>query len=450
MGRVDPNTFLLLRLIECITAAQQEVSMKTKIIIVGGGYAGIRAAKVFGAKFGLNPGIDIQLIDKNPYHTLMTELHEVAGGRIDPDALRIPLADIFHGDPLSVVTDEIKRIDFDRQVLYSEDCQYPYDFLILATGSKPAFFGIQGVASHGFTLCSYKDAVLLRDHIENCFYHASHNKLTRDQLREKLTFIIAGGGFTGVEMAGELAEWKKRLCRQYSVPQEEVRLILVEASQDILQTLDSKLRVKCLNYLKKSGISLMTGCGIKDVEGTRVRLSNDTLLNGTLIWTAGIQGNPFLKGQPIQQDPRFRIQVDEHLQSKSHPRVFSAGDAMAALYQGKSLPQVVETAVQSGEAAARNIVATLEEKPLLPFRPKYHGTLISVGSYYVAAKLSGIQITGIPGLCAKHLVHLHHIFSLGGFRFSLRYLHHQFIYRFSPDSTGFLSKQITQFLDPEC
>lgn len=419
--------------------------MKTKIIILGAGYAGIRAAKECGVKLGQNSCTEILIIDKNPYHTLMTELHEVAGGRIDPDALRIPLDEIFKKDPVTFRKDEIQRIDFERRTLYSEGHQYPYDFLILATGSCPSFFGIQGVDSHGFTLWSYKDALLLRDHIQSCFHHVSHERNPGDSLPSKLTFIIAGGGFTGVEMAGELGEWKKRLCRQYSIPREEVQLILVEAAPEILPTLDQNLRKKCRRRLEKSKITIMTGCGIKEVDGNRVLLSNGNELNGTLIWTAGIQGNPFLKSESIQQDQRSRIQVNEYLQSKNYPEVFSAGDSMAAFYKGKPLPQVVETAAQSGTAAARNIAAILEGKPLSPFHPRYHGTLVSVGSFYVAAKLSGIRVTGIIALCAKHFVHLHHVFATGGWKSSLLYLHHQFLNRYFPDRSQILAKQVTQF-----
>lgn len=420
-----------------------------KIVIIGSGYGGISAAKTLKKQFKSDWSVEIQIIDQNPFHTLLTELHEVAGGRVEPNAVKIPLTRIFNGERVTVIRDKIEHIDFESRQAKSLNHVYSYDYLILATGSRPFFFGLSGIERYGFKLWSLKEAVLLRDHICDCFHSASLTDNFR-QRRKKLTFVIAGGGFTGVEMAGELGEWKNRLCKTYSIDEGEVSIYLLEALPNILSILDDKSANKCRKRLERLGVNVLTQSGIRAVDSRGIYLNNDAVIEGTLIWTAGIQGNPFVENMNIGYDRRYRVEVNEFLQSLQYGNVFCAGDTISMQYQNKPIPQIVETAVQSGRAAADNISRRIKNQSMVPFLPKYHGVMVSVGSMYAVARLKKRKLSGLPATALKHLVNLHYLFEIGGVRLAAAYLQHEFIERIvyaklaliQEDS---LNKQVTQF-----
>ena len=219
----------------------------TNIVILGAGYAGVHAAKILGKKFKKNDSVKITLIDKLPYHTLMTELHEVAGSRVEPESVQVDLRKIFHRSKVNIVTEEVQKIDVDNQKLITDFAEYQYDYLIIGTGSEPAFFGVPGVKEHGFTLWSMKDAIRIREHIENMFAKAAKERNAKKR-QAMLTFVVAGAGFTGIELIGELVEWKKKLAKEYNVYESEVRLIVVEAMDRILN-LNSASKFKKSFYL---------------------------------------------------------------------------------------------------------------------------------------------------------------------------------------------------------
>ena len=184
-----------------------------KILVLGAGYGGVHAAKKLAKKYKKNNDVEITLIDKNPYHTLMTELHEVAGGRVHPESVQVELCKIFGKSKVNVVTDFIEKVDTDKKVVKTTHGDYSYDYLIIGTGSEPAFFGVPGVKENGFTLWSFEDALRIRHHIQDMFAKASLER-NAGKRKEMLTFIVAGSGSTANEMAGELLEWKSRLAKQ--------------------------------------------------------------------------------------------------------------------------------------------------------------------------------------------------------------------------------------------
>jgi len=182
----------------------------------------------------------------------MTELHEVAGGRVPEDSVKIDLYRIFSTTKVKVVVDNIEEVDSDNNVVKTSDGEYKFDYLMIGIGSEPAFFGVPGVKENGFTLWSLDDALIIRSHIEDIVKRASYEK-DEVKRRRMLTFIVAGSGFTGIEMAGELLEWKKTLAKEYRVNEEEIRLLVVEAMGTILNMLDRDQADKAENYMIKHG-----------------------------------------------------------------------------------------------------------------------------------------------------------------------------------------------------
>ncbi|NLP28507.1 MAG: FAD-dependent oxidoreductase [Clostridia bacterium] len=399
----------------------------TNIVILGAGYAGVTAAKILGKKFKKNDSVKITLIDKLPYHTLMTELHEVAGGRVEPESVQVDLRKIFHRSKVEIVTEEVHKIDVDNQKLHTDFAEYQYDYLIIGTGSEPAYFGVPGVKENGFSLWSMKDALKIREHIQNMFKKASKERNAKKR-QAMLTFVVAGAGFTGIELIGELVEWKKKLAKEYNVYESEVRLLVVEAMGRILNILDEKGAKKTEKYLNKKGVEILTNASIVSVSEDSITLKDGSKIpTNTLVWTCGVQGNSFNSNLGLTLNNRGRLIANEYMQALDKENIYVVGDcAFVEEGESKNLPQIVEAAMQTSATAAHNIIADINNKEKKAFKSNYHGFMVSVGSHYAVANLSGIKLSGFFAMLMKHLVNLHYLWGAGGFYLIFKYLNHEF------------------------
>ena len=400
--------------------------MSTKIVILGAGYAGIHAAKKLAKKYKKNKDIEITLIDKNPYHTLMTELHEVAGGRVPEESVKIDLYRIFNRTKVNVVVDKIENIDEENQVVETAQGEYKYDYLMIGIGNQPAFFGIEGVEEHGFTLWSLEDALKIKSHIKNMVKAASYEK-DEAKRRQMLTFVVAGSGFTGIEMAGELLEWKSTLAREYRVDENEIRIMVVEAMSTILNMLDRKQAGKAEKYMLKHKIEILKDSPIVEVTKESIKLKDGTKVpTETLIWTCGVQGK-----QDLNQDFQFgkanRYKTNKHMQVIGRENIYAIGDmAYVEEEEGKSNPQIVEAAEQTATTAAKNIIASIENKEKVEFKSNYHGFMVSIGGRYGVANLMGIKLSGFFAMVMKHLINMVYLFGVNDVHAVYNYLQHEF------------------------
>jgi NADH dehydrogenase len=398
-----------------------------KIVILGTGYAGVHAAKLLHKKFKKDTNIEITLIGRDPYHTLMTELHEVAGGRVEADSVQVSLKRIFSGKRVNVVLDEITAIDFEKRTLSSNTTKYDFDYLVLGTGSEPAFFGVPGVKENGFTVWSLEDSLRIREHIENMFRKATKEKNAENRKR-MLSFVVAGAGFTGIETVGELLEWKDKLCRNYDVDKKEVSLYVVEALDKILPILNDKLIAKSERYLTKHGVEIIKSSPITNVDKNFINLkSGREIQTNTLIWTCGVQASKFAANLGLKTSRAGRIQTNEFMQSVDYNNVFVVGDNSYLEEDGKGLPQIVETALQTAETAVHNIVSDMESKEKKAHKSNYHGLMVSIGSRYAVASLMGVSMSGFMAMAMKHLINLHYLFGVAGFNAVWAYIVHEFL-----------------------
>lgn len=399
---------------------------KKRIAILGAGYSGVQAAKLLNRKFNKNDGVEIILIDKKPYHTLMTELHEVAGARVEEDSVQINLKKIFRETKVKLVTDEINAIDFKKQRLSSEDNHYEYDYLIVGLGSEPAFFGVPGVQENGFTLWSMEDSIKIREHIESMFIKACNEK--NFKLRsEMLTFVVAGAGFTGIETIGELVEWKKKLCNKYLVDEKCVRLMVVEALGKILPILNDELIAKAGRFLRRHGVEVLTNTPIIRVDKNSVTFKDSTEVpTRTLIWTCGVQGNSFAANLGLTLGKRGRVQANKFMQSMDYSNVYVVGDNSYLEEDSKPIAQIVEIALQTAETAVNNIIADIKGGEKKAFKSNTHGIMVSIGSRYCVAELMGVSMSGFFAMAMKHLVNLHYLWGVGGLNVIWSYIRHEF------------------------
>ena len=430
----------------------------TRIVVLGGGYGGVQAAKVLERGLGARRDIEITLIDKNSYHTLMTELHEVAGGRVDPRSVQISYRKIFGGRRVSLVNDRIRTIDFQARRLVADGATYDYDYLVLGPGGEPEFYGIPGIKEHAFTIWSFDDAMRIRRHIEDMFRRASAEP-DQEKRAEMLTFVVAGAGFTGIELAGELKDQRRVLCRAYHIDEEEVRIIVVEAMDAIIPNLPVKLQKKAQTYLETRGVQVMLRSPIIGAEREAVLLSgNKSIRTRTFIWTCGIQGCEFAanlaltKGKCANRMCRFattqgtcgvkdctfskdryiegkrgRLLANEYMQSVDYPNVYIVGDVAWYLEGKKVTPQIVEAAVQTAETAAHNIIADITNGTMRRFRSNYHGIMVSLGAFSGVAHVMGISLSGIFAIAVKHMINVVHLFGVAGVNQVWEYVKHEFL-----------------------
>jgi NADH dehydrogenase len=401
-----------------------------KIVILGAGYAGVEAAKVLNKKFKKDKNVEITLINSNPYHTLLTELHEIAGQRTHKESVMVDLYSVFKATKVNVVRDTVTNIDYKEQVLTSENQSYKYDYLVLGCGAEPAFFGVEGVQENAFTIWSLSDALKIRTHVEKMFEKARDEK---DVMKRKdlLSIIVAGAGFTGVEVVGELFDLRKVLCKKYDINEDEVTLYNVEAMPNILPMLRPALQAKATNFMRKKKVDVMTGAAIVKATPDGIVLKDGREIKAkTLIWTCGVQGNSFVPGTGIAAGTgkRNRIQVNDYMQSMDYENVYAIGDNAWYEIDGKAIPQVVETAIQTGECAAANIHADITKTEKHKFKLNIHGFMVSVGSHYCVAELMGIPMSGFIAMAMKHMVNLHYLWGVGGVKLIWNYMLHEFFH----------------------
>jgi NADH:ubiquinone reductase (H+-translocating) len=433
----------------------------TSIVIVGGGYAGVEAAKKLHKKFKKDWTVTITLIDKNPYHTLMTELHEVAGCRVEPDSVKVSFDRIFAGRRVNVVLDTVKTVDFAAQKVVGEEDSYGYDYLVLGSGGEPEYFGIPGVKDHSFTLWSLDDALAIRNHVEDMFHTASREP-DAEKRKSLLTFVVAGAGFTGIEMAGEFIDHRRELCRQYGIDEKEVRIIVVEAMENILPILDEKLQNKATKYMRKHNVELMLDSPIVEAwEGGFTLKDGTEVSTGTFIWTCGVMGSEFAgnlaltkgrcsnrecqwaktDGTCAQKDCEFkikknsryiigkrgRLEVNKFMQSVDYDNVYIVGDNLWYVEDKQVLPQIVEAALQTAEVAVKNIIASMQGTDKHEFKSNFHGFMVSIGGKYAVSDTAGIKLSGFFAMALKHFINLHYLFGLAGFNAVWSYLRHEIL-----------------------
>ncbi|HRS20681.1 MAG TPA: FAD-dependent oxidoreductase, partial [Clostridia bacterium] len=399
-----------------------------RIVILGAGYAGVEAAKVLGKKFKKDDSVEITLINDNPFQTLLTELHEIAGRRTEKESVMVDLYKVFKATKVNFVRDRIESIDYEAKTLTSSKGTYSYDYLVLGCGAEPAYFGIEGVKEYGYTIWSLKDALKIREQVLKSF-EAARDEKDAAKRKELLTFVVAGAGFTGIETVGELFEWKDVLCDEYGIDPKEVTIYNVEAMPTILPILRPSLQAKAASFLTKKGVKLMTNSPIVKATPDGIVLKDgQEIKTKTLIWTCGVQGNSFTASSGLTPGKRNRVQVNDYMQSMDKEEVYLVGDNAYYEIDGKPIPQIVETAIQTGECAAHNIAADITKTEKKKFKLNTHGFMVSIGSHYCVAELMGTPLSGFIAMAMKHLVNLHYLWGVGGVRLIWNYLLHEFFH----------------------
>ncbi|MGV8906733.1 MAG: FAD-dependent oxidoreductase [Acetobacterium sp.] len=411
--------------------------MEKNIVILGAGYSGVLTAKKLAKRFKKDADVKITLIDKKRYHTMLTELHEVAANRVEEDSIRISLKRIFEGRKVDIKIDTITNIDYEKKEITGEHRRYKYDYLVLATGSQPTFFGVPGVEEYAFKLWSYEDAITIKEHIFSMFTRAIHETDIEERKR-LMNFYVLGAGFTGVEMAGDLAEWIPILCEQFEFDRDMVKLTIVDIQDRVVPVFPEKLSTKAQKRLEKMGVTVMLKTGFAAIGDGFIKLSQGQKIiesqTATVIWTAGIECSEIIKRSvQLNQAVRARITTDEFLHAEGRDDVFVAGDVIYYVPEGETapVPQMVENSEQSSETIAHNLSSAVTGKgELKKYKPKFHGAMLSIGGRYCLAHVgTANKKFSLPSFLshfAKHFINIIYFIQIMGWNKVASYTYHEF------------------------
>lgn len=403
---------------------------KQNIVIVGAGYAGVSATKFLAKKFKKDTDVTITLIDRHSYHTMMTELHEVAGGRVEPEAIQYDLQRLFSRKKnVKLVTDTVTGIDKENKVVKTLAGSYPFDQLILGMGGEPNDFGTPGVKENGFTLWSFDDAVKIRHHIEATVAKAAIEP-DAEVRKAMLTFVVCGSGFTGIEMVGELIDWKDRLAKDAKIDPDEITLMVVEAMPTILNMLSRNDAAKAERYLEKKNVQLLLNSPIVEVAADHIKLKDGSEVpTHTLIWTAGVKATSDAADFGLEAARGSRLVANEYMQAKGYEdkNIYIIGDLV--YYEetpNTPTPQIVQAAEQTGHTAAANIVADIKGGEKHAFKGNYQGFMVSIGAKWGVANLfDKIHLSGFLAIIMKHIVNLKYFFDIRSGYYMFQYIMHE-------------------------
>jgi NADH:quinone reductase (non-electrogenic) len=381
--------------------------MKPRVVILGGGFAGIGAAKKLK-----KADVDVVVVDKHDYHTFQPLLYQLATGLLETTAVGHSLRDLVKDqDNTTIHKAPITGVDLEaREVRFDGLAPVTYDYLVLALGAEVTFFGTEGAAEHAFPMYTLPDAVRLKNHVLDRWEEADKDSGLVDD--GALTVVVVGGGPTGVETAGALAElYRANFDKDYpDLPQDKARVVLVEAGDEIFAMFKPNLREYAREALESRTVEVMTGARVQSVAPTRVTLASGEVIPAhTLVWGAGLQGNTLVQSLGLELERGNRIGVGPDLELPGHPGVFGVGD-IAAITDSKTqqvLPQLGSVALQSGEHVGETITRRVAGKSTKPFAYKDKGTMAAIGrNAAVVQMLGGKTMKGHKAQFAWRTVHL--------------------------------------------
>ena len=381
------------------------------IVIIGGGFGGLYAARALK-----HAGAQITIIDRRNHHVFQPLLYQVAMAALSPGDIASPIRWILRRQQnVEVLLAEARRIDVEHKRVILADGELSYNFLILAAGATHAYFGHDEWRRRAPGLKTLDDALEMRRRVLLAFERAEREP-DPDRRRALLTFVLIGGGPTGVELAGALAEISHQsLARDFRhFDPGSARIILIEAGPTLLSAFPPHLREAARRDLEALGVEVTTGAAVTDVQDGAVVIGSKRVEAATILWAAGVAASPVAATLGARLDRAGRVFVNADLTIDGHPEVFVIGDlAVLAGGDGKPLPGVAQVAIQMGKHAAHNIMRALEGQPYRPFKYKNLGNMATIGRASAVADFERFTMKGLPAWLAWLFVH---IFNLIGFR----------------------------------
>lgn len=385
---------------------------RSRVVVVGAGFGGLQVAR----KLAGGPA-DVLLVDRANYHLFLPLLYQVASSLLNPSDIATPIRAIVHGWPgVRFRLGEVVAVDFDGRTVRTADGEtIAYDWLVLAAGSRTNFFGLGSVERTAIGLKDLPDAIVLRNHVLTCFEEAAR---TDDPVARSrwLTFVVAGGGPTGVEYAGALSELRRIVLRRDfpEIDADRTRVVLVEAAERLLLDFPPDLGAYATEELERKGVEVRTGVAVRGVAGSRIEVSEgDPIDARTLVWAAGVVPEALADTLAVPRSPDGRVRVGADLRIVGRERAFAIGDMAWVDHEDGPLPMLAPPAMQEGRHVAANVLRALRGEPMEPFRFHDKGLMATIGRNAGVAVRGKLKMKGVLGWLAWLAIHLYYLI---GFR----------------------------------
>ncbi|MBD8006937.1 NAD(P)/FAD-dependent oxidoreductase [Bacillus norwichensis] len=395
---------------------------KPKIVVLGAGYGGLMTVTRLQKQLGNNDA-DIVLVNKNDYHYETTWLHEASAGTLSPDQVRYDIANVVARSKVDFVKDTALKVDTEAKTIQLEKGnELSYDYLVIALGGAPETFGIKGLDKYAFSITNVDTARQIREHIE---YQFATYQI--DQKPERLTIVVGGAGFTGIEFLGELGNRIPELCKEYDIEKDMVKVVCVEAAPTALPGFDPELVEYATALLERKNVEFRIGTAIKEAtpEGIVVAKGEDDteeIKASTVVWAAGVRGNPIIVESGIE-NMRGRVKVEPDLRAPGLSDVFVIGDCSLVINEeiNRPYPPTAQIAMQQGEFVANNLVSLINGKtPVNAFVYDNKGTVCSLGDDDAIGVVFGKKVTGTKASFMKKMIDNRALYMIGGVSLTMK------------------------------
>lgn len=373
------------------------------VVIIGGGFGGLAAARALGRE-----DVRVTLLDRSNHHLFQPLLYQVATAALSAPDIAAPIRRLLrHQKNTTVLMANVEQIAVAEKVVHTDRGPIEYDHLIVAAGMKNGYFGHDEWAEHAPGLKSLSDALEIRSRILQAFESAEAERDAAEKQRH-LTFVVIGAGPTGVELAGAVAEIARRtLARDFrNFDPATAKVILVEGGPRVLPSFHESLSASAERALEQTGVEIRKGVRVSALDADGVVLGDQRVRAGTVLWAAGVEASPLTKNLSSARDRAGRIQVRQDLRLPDRDDVFVVGDLIALSQDGKPLPGVAQLAIQSGRHAAKNVLASIAGRPLTAFRYVDKGSMATIGRAKAIAETGNTRLTGFIAWCLWLFIHI--------------------------------------------
>lgn len=373
--------------------------MATRVLIIGGGFGGVTAA--FGLCKQKLPDVSITLLSDRPCLEYYGSFYRLLAGK-KKEEVCIPLAMLLEGKPVEISVDKVLSVDSVARTVKGEKKSYEYDILVLAAGSEPAYFGIPGMEQIAYNMKSVAEVhrlfVRVQEAVELMKNASSPDRAALGR------FVIIGGGPAGIEAAGEILPYAKKLAQEKGMDPALIHVDLIEAMDRLLPILPPKISHRVLLRLRDLGVNVLLKSAVASVEPGVVHVKEQADIKaGTIVWTAGLKGNSLYAQIPgLETDKRGRVVVEETLHAKGHPEIFAVGDAAVTTFSG-----MAQTAVYDGELVAHAIASKLKNQPTPAYKPSAPAYAIPAGPLWAAVKFGPFKVFGLLGYMLRRAADIH-------------------------------------------
>lgn len=387
------------------------------IVILGSGYGGLKVTRRLSDLLKTNKDYHLILINKHNFHIFMTQLHESAIGTSEFENVSVSIPEVLEGRNVEFIKGWVDSIDINAKIVYVNQGKkgIEYTYLIVALGSEPEYYNIPGLKENSMSLRSLYSSLEIRRRIEGILKEALRTKNSEQE--SQLTFVVGGGGLTGVEFAGELAHQLQKVASQYKLNNGDYKIIMVEGAKELLPGLANDLGEYTHQTLSKMGVDVITEDFIKEVTPSIIHLASGNQINySLLVWAGGIKGNRILEQSGFEVAARGRVPVNQFLEYTKNQFVYLVGDNALAIDPKTNKPVLptAQSALHQGELAAYNIYADITNLKKQIYQPASIGTLISIGRGKGLGEVKTFKIKGSAASWIKELVPIKYRYSLGG------------------------------------